>query len=292
MEEERWCSFHLAEVERLSALGETRVFYAPEVPCLLVARQLDWDKKILGVSIASLDYLLFPDSADADHVRNALGKAHQEMRERGWQLLIHKSSPRDRVALSVLGGCQYDLLTVHLDFLFSTDSAAREFETLEGFEFAEARADEESILGELSSRNHCADDRFSIDPLLPRERIKDLYGEWARNSVRGYADLVWVARKDERPVGFGTWGLRRRLAQHTGVHCAEYQLGAVERSESHRGVFRRVTAAALARLRELGEEWASGATNALNFPAQRCFQSLEARCYQVILTYRKDLSRD
>ena len=76
-------------------------------------------------------------------------------------------------------------------------------------------------------------DRFRMDPCIPQDRVQEIYREWARNSVRGYADLVWVARREEDNVivGFGTWGSRAGLAEHTGVRCAEYQLGAVAEGE-------------------------------------------------------------
>ena len=152
-----------------------------------------------------------------------------------------------------------------------------------------AHADEADLLGELSARYHAAYDRFRIDPLLPADRVPEIYREWARNSVRGYADLVWVARRGGEPVGFGTWGVRDRLADAAGLNVAEYQLGAVAASERNQGLFRTLTLGALHRLGEMGQTWGSGATNALNTPTQRCFQRLGAWIHAPICTYRKDL---
>ena len=292
MEPERWVSYHAAELERLGTMPGAVVFEAPEVPCVLVGRPLEWDTGILGIPMASLDYLLFPGDAPPESVREALSAACGAFRERGWRLLIHKSSPADLAAVNILGRCAFDLLTVHLEYVFPADVMHEHAAPREGYVFEEANAGDEEALGELSAANHATTDRFFIDALLPRDRIPEVYREWARNSVRGHADLVWVARRDGRPVGFGTWGIRERLMEHTGIRCAEYQLGAVDAGERNRGLFRRITAGALARLAERGEKWGSGATNALNTATQRCFQSLGAWIHASIFTFRKDLHRD
>jgi GNAT superfamily N-acetyltransferase len=161
---------------------------------------------------------------------------------------------------------------------------------LEGYSFGPARPEEEDQIASLSAENFARFDRFNVDPRVPREKVPDVYREWARNSMHGYADLVWVARHEDRVAGFGTWGRRAVLAEKTGVRCACYQLGAVAPEHRQRGLFKRITAGALARLHEWGETWGSGATNSLNTPTQRCFQTLGAWIYSPVLTFRKDLS--
>lgn len=289
VEEDGWVAFHREELRRHAAADGALVVHAPELPAVFVARALDWDTGILGVPLAILDYALFPASVSGGDVAAALRELFSMMRDRGWRLVVHKSCPADIDAMAAVGRAGFDLLCMHLEFLFDTASMAEQAAPLEGYVFEEARPEDEAELGELSARNHAAMDRFRVDPCVPQDRVPEVYREWARNSVRGYADLVWVARKDDVIVGFGTWGSRSRLAEHTGVRCAEYQLGAVAESERNRGLFRRITAGALVELARRGETWGSGATNSLNTPTQRCFQSLGAWVHAPILTFRKDL---
>ena len=300
MTDEGFQRFHQSELARIATDPASTLIYCEEIPALAVLRPLPWDSGLLQMSLGSFDYLLFPELPE-DALRRELLDAFLDhvtchARELGWQLLLHKSCTADASSTGALTRNRFELLTIHLEFLFEISrlpSLDPNFDG-QGYEWKEyqigpARADEEEALGELSANYHAAFDRFRIDPLLPAARVPEIYREWARNSVRGYADLVWVARREGEPVGFGTWARRSRLEDATGICCAEYQLGAVASSERNRGLFRTLTHGALHGLGELGQQWGSGATNALNTPTQRCFQRLGAWVHSPIVTYRKDL---
>jgi GNAT superfamily N-acetyltransferase len=279
----------LAQVRDLAE--RALAFWAEEVPCLLVARRLAWDSELLGIEAGMLDYLLFPDTASDDALAAALAALGRLLRTRGWRLLLHKSSTADPRAVTAIGRAGFDLLAVHLDHLLPTTTVAARRAPPVGYAFAPARPGDESALATLSAENHAPFDRFRIDPLVPQERVPALYAEWARNSLRGYADVVWAARRAGRPVGFATFGLRAGLTAATGVHCVEYQLGAVDAAERGRGVFGALTAAVLRHLAGRGEPLVSAATNVLNVPAQRVFQALGGWVHAPVLTHRLDLAR-
>ncbi|MCI0650732.1 MAG: hypothetical protein L0Z55_02490 [Planctomycetes bacterium] len=281
--------YHVAELQGAHRRDDAMTFFDAATPALFICRRLAWDSGLLGFPIASLATFIFPADCAAERAGAALRALCGELRERGQRMCIHKCSAADGATLAALRSAGFDLLTVHLDYLFDAHAARAAPRELEGYEIGEARAAEAEPVAALSRTYYAETDRFHVDPLVPRDRVGAVYEEWARNSFRGYADLIWVARKEGRPVGFGTWGLRGLLAEVTGIRCAQYQLGAVEASERGRGLFRRITAGALARLAERGQRWGTGATNAMNYATQRCFQGLGAANHEPILTFRKDL---
>ena len=100
-------------------------------------------------------------------------------------------------------------------------------------------------------------DRFSLDPLIPREGIRRLYGAWIRNSLeRGQKDVVHVG------VNFCT------LACSGGT--AKIDLLSV--LEPGRGIGRQLVTAACHRAHELGAERLLVTTECENARAWRLYQ--------------------
>ncbi len=287
-----WLEYSAAEVTRLGSAAGSWIGYSPEVPALAIAHPLEWDTRLVGMPVALLDWVLFPAAAEPARVAEMLRAFCRRAREVGGRLIIHKVAGEDVPSFEALGRAGFDLLTVHLDYLLDATRAAGEEHALAGFDLGPARPEEEEEIGELSAQNFAETDRFQVDRLIPREVVPAIYREWARNSLRGFADLVWVGRRAGSVRGFGTFSVRRALAERTGVRTAWYGLGAVAESERGRGLFRRITGGALARLDALGVHWVTGATNALNLPAQRSFASLGGWNQGALLTWRKDLGRE
>ena len=293
VELDRWCRFHADRVRQAVADDASRVTVGRsgnDAQALAVVKPLPWDTEVLGRPVFSLEYLLFDRAADVDAVVEVVRAAVRGIDSASGSLL-YKTSSADVPALAAIGRAGFDLLTIHLDHLFDTKLAAEGSHDLDGYEFGEAREDEVEAIGEVSAHNYALTDRFTVDPLVPPERVPEVYRQWAMNSVRGFADLVWVARRDGVPVGFGTWSIQRGLAEATGVTVAWNGLASVASSERNRGLFRRIKSGALAELHRRGVPWVCSPTNVLNIPTQRCFASVGAYNYAPILTYRLDLAR-
>ncbi|MBM3290488.1 MAG: GNAT family N-acetyltransferase [Candidatus Hydrogenedentes bacterium] len=204
---------------------------------------------------------------------------------------MHKTSPANFGVLAAMAPAGFDLLCCHLDYLADADRAAQLSKPIEGYEFGPARSDEEEQVARLTQDNYALMDRFNIDPLVPRDRVRSVYYEWGRNAFHGYSDLVWVARHEGNVVGISFWSDRAHLETLTSVKCALNQLGAVDRRHAGRGIFRRIQSTVLAHYRQRGVRWATMATNALNHPTQRSFQSIGAVIFDSTFTFRKDLQR-
>ena len=225
----------------------------------------------------------------------ALDAVNDELRARGWQLLVHKTHHLDVVASSALARAGFDPLCIHLDHIFDLERIAAEppgVAAPEGITFGAARREEADIIGELSSRSYAPFDRYQIDPLLPDDRAPEIYREWARNSVRGYANLVWVARREEEPIGFATFHRTEALEAATGVVWWDFRLLGVSTAARGQRLSWPLVDGAFRHIVTLGGQRATSATNAVNAPAQRLFRRFGAWIHTPIHTFRRDLTRD
>ena len=291
MKDDRWADYHLDEIRLLHQKPGVTTLYNANVPCLIIARRLDWDTRLLGVPSISLEHFLFSNGAEIAGVVRLLNDACSQWRDEGLRLLVHKTSPANFGVIAAMAPCGFDLLCNHLDYVSDAEKSAQLSKPLDGYEFGVARPDEEEQVAQLTQNNYAMMDRFHLDPLVPRDRVPALYYEWGRNAFHGHSDLVWVARRDGRVAGITFWSDRKKLETITGVNCALNQLGAVDARETGHGVFRRMTATVIAHYHERGARWGTIATNVLNYPLQRSVQGIGCVIHDSVFTFRKDLQR-
>jgi hypothetical protein len=292
MKEDRWADYHLDDIQSLHQKSGAITLYDPAAPCLLMARRLDWDTRILGVPSISLHHFFFSNETDTKTVVDLLNTASKQWRDEGLRLLVHKTSPANFGVIAAMAPCGFDLLCNHLDYLSDAERAAQISKPIDGYDFGPARPDEEEQVAQLTQNNYALTDRFNLDPMVPRDRIPAVYYEWGRNAFHGHSDLVWVARRGGKVVGITFWSDRKRLETITGVNCALNQLGAVDSRDAGHGVFRRMTATVIEYLHERGARWGTIATNVLNYPLQRSVQGIGCAIHDSLFTFRKDLQRD
>ena len=292
MEDGRWINYHIHELCNLHAGEHSLTFLAPQIPCLIVARYLAWDAAVLDVSSISIEHFLFANNADTHMVLGALETVCDLWREEGHAIALHKTSPANVGVIAAMGHAGFEMLSIHLDYLADAAQTASHFTPHDGFEYGEARPDEEDAVARLTSTNYALMDRFNIDPLVPRDAVSRLYWEWGKNAFHGYSDLVWVARHEGEVAGITFWKHRPDLETITGVNCELNQLGAVDSRFANKGVFRRMTASVLGYLRDHGAQRGTIATNILNHPLQRSVQHLGCVIHDSVITFRKNLAED
>lgn len=292
MKEDRWAEYHLDEIRLLHQKSGAITLYNSSIPCLIIARRLDWDTRVLGVPSISLDHFFFSNATDTTTAVDVLSTATRQWRNEGLRLLVHKTSPANAGVIATMAPCGFDLLCHHLDYLSDAEQAAKRSKPIDGYEFGIARPDEEEQVAQLTKNNYALMDRFNLDPMVPRDRVPSLYYEWGRNAFHGYSELVWVARRGGKVVGITFWSWRKKLNEFTGVDCALNQLGAVDARDKGHGVFRRMQATVIAHLYEHGPRWGTIATNVLNYPLQRSVQGIGCAIHESLFTFRKDLQRN
>ncbi|HRK35922.1 MAG TPA: hypothetical protein PLJ47_15105 [Candidatus Hydrogenedentes bacterium] len=289
MELSRWADYHIDEIATLHKNANCSTYFAPSIPCLMITRFLSWDTEILGISCMSIEHLLFSKDCDLLSVQRFIDTICNQWRDAGHTLAVHKTSPANLGVIAAMGHTGFEMLSIHLDYLADAPKVGACFTPLEGFEFGPARPDEQEGVAKLTSTNYALMDRFSIDPLVPRDAVPKLYWEWGMNAFRGYSELVWIARHEGEVVGITFWTHRKKLERITGVNCELNQLGAVDSRFWNKGLFRRMTASVLGHLAEGGARYGSIATNILNHSLQRSVQNLGCTINDSVITFRKDL---
>lgn len=110
------------------------------------------------------------------------------------------------------------------------------------------------------------DSRFFVDPHLPADRCKDLFGTWLHNSFHGFADVVLVAEDEGQPCGYVTVSKAERKTT----------IGLIGVSEAHRGkgIGRALVNAAIQWCHQAQIDTMEVITQGQNIAAQRLYQSV------------------
>jgi dTDP-4-amino-4,6-dideoxy-D-galactose acyltransferase len=121
--------------------------------------------------------------------------------------------------------------------------------------------------------------RFYADEHFPDERCDALYETWIENSVRGYADHVFVATDGEQPVGYLTCHLRQSVGN--------LGLVAVSDTVQGKGHGRQLVQAAQAWFVRNGATTLTVVTNGSNVAAQRFYQKCGFTSASVHIWYHR-----
>lgn len=116
------------------------------------------------------------------------------------------------------------------------------------------------------ARNSHHDTRFFADPHFSEERCASLYEIWLKRSILdNYADAVFVAEIDDRPVAY--------VSCHLDHEAKTGSIGilAVDESARGRGLGRHLVDRALVYMVSAGMQWATVVTQGRNIAAQRLY---------------------
>ncbi len=217
----------------------------------LALQALDWDSRFFGIRIGRLS----GTPASAADLAAPLATARAENYD-----CLYASVPADALdAGLLLERAGFVARDVRLEFGRAVAGAP----PVDG---VRTWSQEDLPVLEQIAETAFANTRFAADPHFPRERVRELYRTWIRNSCQGFADAVLVAGPAHEPQGFVTLHLEKATA--------DARIGLIGIAGAHRGqgVGSRLVSAAI--------HWTSGqgctrilvATQAINVGAQRLYQ--------------------
>ncbi len=208
-------------------------------PC----RFLEWDSRHFGVRIASLPGgRLLPESLEA---------ALRWCREQEIDCLYFLADLNDPTTARLASDAHFLLTDVRVTL--SRPLSGRRTEegsppgpspARAGVVVRESREDDVPALRALA-RRHFRDSRFYFDPGFPDSLCDSLYETWIEKSCRGWADAVFVADAEGRPLGYvschvddgdGRFGLLGVDAEARGRGVGASLLAASLRFFASRGV--------------------------------------------------------
>ena len=175
-------------------LGRTRRLVG-----LAVTERSDWDTAHFGKRMGKMSLAVFDDTVPAAN-RSKLIRA--SFRESGLEMVSARVNLADLRTIQALESEGARLTDVLLSFRFYTaswDSTP----TLARVEVGPVSKGEAKKLIGLG-RKAFTIDRFHGDQNIPSAASDALYSEWVANSMKGLADMVFVARVNEEVAGFIT----------------------------------------------------------------------------------------
>jgi dTDP-4-amino-4,6-dideoxy-D-galactose acyltransferase len=132
------------------------------------------------------------------------------------------------------------------------------------FTLREAKREDLDDLLPIAAEVH-TDSRFFVDPMVPRDKARDLFARWLRRSVeRTIADVVFTAVVDGRPAGYLSAKVRNGSGRIGLVGVGEAARG--------RGVGRSLVRHAMDWFESRGAREVAVVTQGRNVLAQRVYQ--------------------
>ena len=244
---------------------------------LAVLDPLAWDSALYGERMGRVAALYAASGAEEEALHAALlANLLREAVERGYRcadLHLHVS---DLAAVHAACRLGFRLMTTHVILGWDLRAPLPVAPNAP----AELRdATEADVEGLMSVAAAAAPpySRFLVDRQLPTERGRELFRQWAANSVRGYADRVVLACMDGVAVGYITWRIHPSAPASLGVRLANLDLTGVLPRARRQRVLTTLIHHGLDWLRSRGIDYAEVHTHALNTGMQRAATSTGAR---------------
>lgn len=223
---------------------------------------LTFDTRLFGFKTAKINFV------EAGSVRELISDLVQEKIEYATYRLPANNFSLVR-ELEQAGFLLVDgLLSLELDLknmqLLSVDRNIRE-----------AKEQDIKDLREIAGRMLIAN-RFYNDPIIPKEKARQLYEDWAENSVhKKKADRVLVLEEDRKILGFITLEKLGRIA-----------LVAVDKNSQGKGIAKKIINAGLSIFKKWGVQKVYIETAIFNISALRAYQACGFKIASSYLTFR------
>lgn len=267
---------------------------------MIALTPLPWETRVLGRPMAALKHLgVGPENGDAFSTRaRLLAAATQAASERGIHGLLCKTHTDDIPTIHALETHGFLLVDTLLDFIFDyrrnpltpdwpsastpwPSSAARPTpgrpQPAGDVQVRIAGSGDEQELCELalaSFGNHFG--RFHADPNISHQEAVNVYVEWIRSCVRGYADWIIVAEIDGKLAGYSAWKKPSPLEASLKARVGHYSIAGIHPHYFGRGLFSLLTVQGMRQL-DGSAELIEGPTHINNYPVQRGYANLRWR---------------
>jgi ribosomal protein S18 acetylase RimI-like enzyme len=252
--------YWMDEIGETVAEATSAVFVAKisdRIAGFAVYAESPWDTRVIGRRIAAVKHL----AADVEHSssRTVIAALAEETSRHaakcGIECLTAKVHPRDTAAIHALEQNGFLLMDTLVDYVF--DFSRMPFDQvvpprrISGLTTRLGMpADLPEILevAERAFKNHFG--RYNADSQMPPGAAKDVYCEWARSSVSGWADWITVAEVRGTVAGYAVWRKASALEAKHGLDILHYNLVAIHPRFVGRGVFAALTYDGMGMFRE------------------------------------------
>jgi GNAT superfamily N-acetyltransferase len=276
-------TFWLEEIANILRNQVGTVFFTThqgKISNLVVYADLPWDSNIFGRRMGALKYVVVhPDFRDQpEALEQLLDHVIQWAIAEGVEFLLCKSYTDDQTLLYALQQKGFLLVDTLLNYVY--DMRRHAFDEIpepplnSGVILRQATEDDlESLIdvAHRAFRHHFG--RYNADIRISSDQATQVYEEWIRSAIAGYADWIIVAEVNGTLAGYSVWKKPAASERSLSVKVGHYSIAAVHPDYSGRGLFGTLTYAGMALFPDIAD-CIEGPTHINNYPVQRGYTKL------------------
>jgi GNAT superfamily N-acetyltransferase len=179
------------------------------------------------------------------------------------------------------------LLDYCVDYRITPFSSITEPKKTEDIVIRFAKPEDEKELEDLAKgafKSHFG--RFHADQHFTFDQATEVYVEWMRSSLRGYADYFILAEIEGRIAGLSIWKKTSQAEEQLPVKISHYSIGAVHPDFFGKGLFTRLTYEGM-KLFNGKTDLIEGPTHINNYAVQRGYTRLNWQIYDARHSFHK-----
>jgi hypothetical protein len=226
--------YWMDEISETVADASSAVFAARvsgQIAGFAVYIESPWDTRVIGRRIGEVKHLAADtQNSPGENVVDALvEETVKHTAKSDTECLVAKVHPRDTDTIHALERNGFLLMDTLVYYVF--DCSRTPFDRVAPPKRISGLitrlgtpADLPEILeiAERAFKNHFG--RYNADPRMPPDAAKNVYREWARSSLSGWANWVIIAEVRGRIAGYAVWKKASALELQHGINTIDYNL--------------------------------------------------------------------
>jgi RimJ/RimL family protein N-acetyltransferase len=261
--------------------GDGEVFVAEEggrLAGMAVYSALPWDAALFRQPMGAIRYVVLDASAPASLCDGLVAAVESWARAREVVFLLGRAHTDDIPLIHAMERNGFLLMDTLLDYVYDmrrqplTSIVAPSVPA--GFSIglaSERDLDRLTHVARAAFVRHFG--RYNADPRITPAQSMQVYEEWVRSSVRGYADWIVIAECDGAIAGYSIWRRPSAAESALGVRVGHYSIAGVHPDFGGRGLFGVLTHAGMELLQGIAD-CVEGPTHVNNYPVQRGYARL------------------
>jgi hypothetical protein len=265
---------------------------------MAVLGDLPWETNIFGKQMGIIKHLVVqPQSGEECEIATLLlERVTKWAAECGTQFLLCKTHTDDIPIIHALEGSGFLLMDTQLDYVFdfrqNPINSLPSPVLLEGVSLRLADEQDEAQLVDVAEAcfsTHFG--RFHTDEKISKDQATQVYVEWIRSCLHGYADWIVVAEANRNLLGYSAWKRPSALEWNLHMQIGHYSIGAVHPAYPRRGLFTALTYEGM-RLFDGAVVCIEGPTHINNYGVQRGYARLGWQIRDAHHSFHKWLGSD
>lgn len=247
---------------------------------LIVCEELPWDSRVLQGQWKCIKYLMASSTVED---RNSLfllliNELFSWVKKCGTDCIVMKSSSDNIAVTYALESSGFHLMDTNLVYVM--DFTKNPFEKISPPPLPQdalirlaTNTDKNELLeiARVAFQGHFS--RYMVDSHITKNIAQNVYVEWMRSCIDGYADWIVVAEIDHRIAGYTIWKKASIEELNHNIRLGHFSIAGIHPNFAGRGLFSALTYAGMSLL-HTQVDYIEGPTHINNYPVQQGYHKL------------------